>query len=129
LPSSVTAGIWNVWVVLPGTKAEYIGEKSICTVGVGHIPGDVVTVLVASVVGPPASSRPAPLCDDVAPELVALELPELTPLPLPDEPTFPFDEEPVEFDPEPVEPPQAARPTPNASTATSAPVPWALPRG
>src|SRR5580658_10552191 len=99
---------------------EYIGEKSIWTVGVGQVPGDVVTVLVASVVGSPASSMP-PLAADVVPELavplVAVVEPEVAAvLPLPAELGGPalFDPEPPDVPP----PPQAERHAPSATTPT-----------
>ena len=72
LPSSVTAGIWKVCAVLPGMNAEYIGEKLIGIVDVGHEPAlllltpappssDVVVVVVVE----PSAEFPV---DEVAEE-------------------------------------------------------------
>jgi hypothetical protein len=99
---------------------EYIGEKSIWTVGVGQVPGAVVTELVASVVGSPASSMP-PLAAEVDPELavplVAVVDPEVVAgLPLP-ELTAPRLFEP-ELPPGVLLPPQAERHAPSATRLT-----------
>src|ERR1700722_17585582 len=77
LPSAVTAGIENVCAVLPGMNAEYIGEKTMGTVGVVHVPGCVLTAPASTGgVSPPSTPLDVPTpppSADVLPPLLPPE--------------------------------------------------------